>query len=180
MSNDDKAYNGWTNYETWCVHLWLSNDEGTYSYWREAAERHRKEAPGHPNVSGGVWTAQEAARYTLGKAMAESFETFHPFRGEHLATAAEPDVYCDLLDAALSEVRWSEIAEAFLEGDKPEGEEARGGPLFDLGQMVSTPGALEPLTAEDIAEALSRHQRGDWGLADAEDRQENETALREG
>ena len=30
-------YNGWTNYETWNLKLWLDNDEGTYHYWQEAA-----------------------------------------------------------------------------------------------------------------------------------------------
>lgn len=25
---ENKGYNGWTNYETWCVNLWLDNDEG--------------------------------------------------------------------------------------------------------------------------------------------------------
>ena len=30
------AYNGWANYETWNVALWLQNDEGLYNFAREA------------------------------------------------------------------------------------------------------------------------------------------------
>jgi len=29
---DEQGYNGWTNYETWCVNLWLTNDQETYSH----------------------------------------------------------------------------------------------------------------------------------------------------
>lgn len=32
---DDKAYNGWKNYETWNVALWIGNDEGLYSFARD-------------------------------------------------------------------------------------------------------------------------------------------------
>ena len=32
----DISYNGWENYETWNVALWINNDEGFYSLAREA------------------------------------------------------------------------------------------------------------------------------------------------
>ena len=32
----DQTYNGWENYETWNVALWIQNDEGFYSLAREA------------------------------------------------------------------------------------------------------------------------------------------------
>jgi len=31
----NEQYNGWTNYPTWNVHLWLSNEEGLYYQSRE-------------------------------------------------------------------------------------------------------------------------------------------------
>lgn len=52
-------------------------------------------------------------------------------------------------------------------------------PLFDLGQVVATPAALEALrdAATDASELLHRHERGDWGDLDAEDRAVNRKAL---
>ena len=55
------------------------------------------------------------------------------------------------------------------------------GPLFALGQTVATPGALETMQRLDISPItlLSRHQQGDWGDLDDEDKAENEASLKE-
>ena len=57
-----------------------------------------------------------------------------------------------------------------------------GAPLFELGLVVATPGALALAEAGafDPAELLERHQAGDWGDLDAFDRRENEKTLRSG
>src|SRR3954470_14453211 len=53
---------------------------------------------------------------------------------------------------------------------------------FDLGQLVMTPGAdLAMREARQVPlEFLLRHMHGDWGELCAEDRRENERALRGG
>ena len=55
-------------------------------------------------------------------------------------------------------------------------------PLFTLGQVVATPGALEAIEAsgDSLFSYLSRHISGDWGEVDAHDRKENELSLEQG
>jgi len=110
----------------------------------------------------------------------------------------EPNLFTDLLTAALDRVDWQEIAEAFVsEVDVPKSgatAEPESGPeepskivrvldvapRFPLGRMVATPGVLAIASAEEMATALSRHERGDWGLVCPSDRAENERALQAG
>ena len=55
-------------------------------------------------------------------------------------------------------------------------------PLFALGQIVATPGALEALAkaGQTPHELLQRHVTGDWGDLDAEDAALNDAALKDG
>lgn len=55
-------------------------------------------------------------------------------------------------------------------------------PLFPLGLVVATPGALAALyeAGQTPVEFLWRHSQGDWGDLPAEDVQENELSLTQG
>ena len=52
-------------------------------------------------------------------------------------------------------------------------------PRLELGQPVSTPGALELMMARGVSpfSLLSRHARGDWGQIPPEDARSNREAL---
>jgi pilus assembly protein CpaF len=55
-------------------------------------------------------------------------------------------------------------------------------PLFDLGQLVATPGALAALekSGQSAMEFVSRHVTGDWGEIPEEDKKENQFSLEKG
>ena len=56
---------------------------------------------------------------------------------------------------------------------------ARPNPCFNLGQVVATPGAIEALAEVNCLPItlLNRHQCGDWGDLDEEDKAANHEAL---
>ena len=57
-----------------------------------------------------------------------------------------------------------------------------GRQLFELGNIVTTPGALALMSENEIngVELLTRHCSGDWGELTEDDYQENELSLKEG
>ena len=53
-------------------------------------------------------------------------------------------------------------------------------PLFSMGQVFITPGAMNVLTTEEANTFLYRHCHGDWGLVCAEDAEENWFSVQNG
>ncbi len=96
-----QEYNGWTNYETWVVNLWIGNDQGSYSYWNDQAQEELERAQADKS-----FTKQERATLALADALKEHHEMTLP---EVQGFAA------DLLGAAMSEVNWQEIASHLID-----------------------------------------------------------------
>ena len=100
----DETYNGWNNYPTWCVNLWLSNDEGLYL---GALERTRAVlSEEHPTSE--YWSVEESHRYNVADALKSWVEL-------DLAPDLGASFPADLLGWALRNVDWDEIADAWIE-----------------------------------------------------------------
>ena len=78
-----KEYNGWSNYETWAVNLWLTNDEGSNRQLERMARR-----------------ADDTSD------LAQSIKAWV----EEMMPELDNGLAADLLNAALGEVDWYEIA----------------------------------------------------------------------
>ena len=109
MEREEKKYNGWSNYETWLVNLWMSNDAVVCEFWVGEAKRHKEEASELEQVRDGLWTETEGAMIGLAEQLKADIEEGRP------EEECEWGLYGDLLTAALAEVDWMEIADSWLE-----------------------------------------------------------------
>lgn len=83
-------YNGWSNYPTWCVHLWITNEEPIYEYARELVNE-EYELDIYRDDALKEWVTSEE------------------WIGEVAGMSA------DLINFALAHVEWREIADALRE-----------------------------------------------------------------
>lgn len=100
----DNRYNGWTNYETWNVNLWIDNDQGSHEFWSERAVELCEDSD---------WDKDDGS-CRLADELKEHFQENMP---------EVSGTYADLLQSALDSVDWREIAEHFCaDVEQPEGE----------------------------------------------------------
>jgi hypothetical protein len=128
--SESKKYNGWTNYETWNVALWIGNEQGSKEpealkeqnahplarreKRRKARElaKMKREARAHAELA---FSRRERATLDLAETWKEAFEENAP--------TPEAGPYSDILGAAMSEINWYEIAEHYI-SDVADSEEA--------------------------------------------------------
>jgi GTPase Era involved in 16S rRNA processing len=95
-------YNGWYNYETWNCKLWLDNEYSTYQYMQEESKRIYDESEASEYS-----TKKENAVYNLSEFIKEYVEENTP--------EIPASMYSDLLNAAISEINFREIALAYMD-----------------------------------------------------------------
>lgn len=110
----DTGYNGWKNYETWVIALWLDNDYGTYTLMRglamQSVEEILAEQESNYQLPENRQNLIDKASYKMSDNIKEHIESNNPL-------AAEASVYTDLLGAAISQADFVEIAQHYLEED---------------------------------------------------------------
>ena len=110
-STSERGYQGWANFETWCLALWIDNDESSHAYWRERA----REAWAEAEQGGNRFVDDRESRAALllaGWLKAEVEEASPELGG----------FYGDVLNAAIAEVDWHEIATGWIANTSEDGE----------------------------------------------------------
>lgn len=147
MGEQDGArkYNGWANYETWAVKLWLDNEASSHFYWTETARD---------------WHGLDGAASGFARRLQEEVADAMPLR--------EASLYSDLLRAALGEVDWFEIAESYLEeveADDEDTDSTGDGDSCD-GRPSPQPTEHRPLEAGELFGGLAFAYTRQQALAD--------------
>jgi hypothetical protein len=106
-AESETSYQGWTNYATWCVASWLMNESGSYHHWRDRTRSTVRGAWSMENVFNGRWTETEGARIGLSSQLKEEIQEAIPL--------IDASLYSDLLQSAMDNVEWPEIARSFIE-----------------------------------------------------------------
>lgn len=84
-----EKYNGYTNYQTWIISMWINNEEKLYNYWMDRARKNGDD-------------------YALGEEIKKYFEE------DNNPLADTANYYTDLLNSALGLVNWREVAQELL------------------------------------------------------------------
>lgn len=96
-----EKYNGWSNYPTWCVNLWIDNDETIYNEIYLLAEDCYNDA-------------EDEEYHTREERAILDFKSILRNYIEELDYLDNSSMFADLLSWALEEVNWYELSKSII------------------------------------------------------------------
>ena len=138
----ETGYQGCTNYETWCVKLWIDNEQSSQNYWLEAAKN------------------ADSIRELADQMKDEYEEAMPELNG----------VWSDLLTATLGEVNWYEIAKTMTD-EVEENRRYEITQMIEAGPTSSDSCKLEDIV-EGIEDLLPEKMLEEFQDADEDDQAE--------
>ena len=104
-----KTYNGWANYETWAVKLWMDNEESGCTLQQELLEQ-AQNTP-YDEEDERIWAGESVTRRTrfILAGLLEDYVT------DNNPLADTPSMYSDLMMSAINSVDWDEIASHIID-----------------------------------------------------------------
>lgn len=106
-------YQGWANHATWGTALILDNEEGVQRYFFERARELAKEAPEREEQK--YWTEEDYVEFTLADEIKEQVEQVVNESVEGIDIEFRRLMVSQLMQTALGEVNWHEVARHFIE-----------------------------------------------------------------
>ena len=93
-----RTFNGWSNYQTWAVNLWITNEQSSYFYWRDRTKVLVRESAAGDKGHSALATLADEIREAI----------------EEECAIPKASLAADLMNAALAEVDWHEIAQGLV------------------------------------------------------------------
>jgi len=97
-------YQGWENYETYLVKLWIDNDRGFVDMVKEWVQEIKDEK-----------STESEDEYSFSSAAVELGDRIKDYIEDNSPLVDTADFYADLLNSAISEVDFREIADSFIQ-----------------------------------------------------------------
>lgn len=100
------TYQGYANYETWIVKVWIDNEQSKQDYWHGLARECLQDA-----VPSEFLSARQEAEVRLEHLLKDA----HWEAYDRAESPVRTGVMSDLLKSALDEVHWKSLAETIME-----------------------------------------------------------------